>query len=278
MSAIQSIRWRLVLGLLGGSGALLVAGLLSLWLQISRRVVADFDANLLAEGRALTSLVAVNGGDIRLDFADEAMPQFSAATEPAYFEVRRKDGELVQRSDSLGNLTLGPERMPLSPESIDGVVLGNGVRTRRVTLLTSPLQRESDESKEEPEEQEIHLAAATVYVAVAHGTARMDAFLDRLGWGILGFGGSMLVGIWLVILATLRWSLSPLDRLSCEVQRLDADSLGNALVSHGLPAELQPIVHQINALLHRLELAFRKERDFSANVAHELRTPLAELR
>jgi two-component system sensor histidine kinase QseC len=42
--------------------------------------------------------------------------------------------------------------------------------------------------------------------------------------------------------------------------------------------ELQPICARLNALLARLEESFARERRFSADLAHELRTPLAELR
>ena len=42
--------------------------------------------------------------------------------------------------------------------------------------------------------------------------------------------------------------------------------------------ELKPIVGRLNELLGRIEGAFRRERRFTSNVAHELRTPIAELR
>ena len=45
-----------------------------------------------------------------------------------------------------------------------------------------------------------------------------------------------------------------------------------------LPSELKPIAGRLNDLLARLEGSFERERRFSANLAHELRTPIAELR
>src|SRR5262249_38262849 len=54
--------------------------------------------------------------------------------------------------------------------------------------------------------------------------------------------------------------------------------LATRFPTESLPLELQPIVVRLNELLARLQSAFARERRFTAAAAHELRTPLAELR
>jgi signal transduction histidine kinase len=76
----------------------------------------------------------------------------------------------------------------------------------------------------------------------------------------------------------LRRGLAPLDTMAAEAQSIDERSLDRRFANGALPAELEPIRTRLNDLLERLERSFDRERRFNAAVAHELRTPIAELR
>ena len=72
--------------------------------------------------------------------------------------------------------------------------------------------------------------------------------------------------------------LRPLRRVAREVEHIGAENLHERVNDEHAPRELQPITSRLNELLGRLEEAFDREKRFSGNVAHELRTPIAELR
>jgi two-component system OmpR family sensor kinase/two-component system sensor histidine kinase QseC len=84
-----------------------------------------------------------------------------------------------------------------------------------------------------------------------------------------------------VLILCVAWvvqrSLSPLRFVTREVQQRDAGTL-TPLGEANLPEEIAPLVGELNRLLGRLSHAFSAQRDFIADAAHELRSPLTSLR
>lgn len=78
----------------------------------------------------------------------------------------------------------------------------------------------------------------------------------------------------LSMLVIVHGARKPLQKLSVELSSRGGSDL-NPLAVKDLPQELQPLVNTMNDLMHRLQSAFEAERNFTANSAHELRTPLA---
>lgn len=82
-----------------------------------------------------------------------------------------------------------------------------------------------------------------------------------------------------VIMALLGWiavylGLLPLRQISALVAAISAEQLDQALPEASVPPELRDLVLAFNRMLARLEDSFRRLSEFSADLAHELRTPI----
>ncbi len=91
---------------------------------------------------------------------------------------------------------------------------------------------------------------------------------------VLGcFSLAVLVLIW----GVSQWSLRPLSRASAEAAQAGPRNPGLRVTSVRLPTEVRPLVDAVNGALDRMEAAYEAERRFTADAAHELRTPLSVL-
>lgn len=116
-----------------------------------------------------------------------------------------------------------------------------------------------------------------VTVNLGLDVSRDDALLTRLAWVLLAasLAGAAVVTVTGFLLVTR--GLGPVRELSAQVDAVALGQPGMRLDGAGQPSELLPLVERFNALLARVERAYRQLEGFNADVAHELRTPLTTL-
>ena len=121
---------------------------------------------------------------------------------------------------------------------------------------------------------------------LAGGSLAVDYTVDFAGDAAIGRRWG-----WLMVLATLaagavvsvgaRWhvqrQLRPLNELAAQTRAISPQQLNRRLTLADPAEELLPWVTQFNALMQRLEQSYAQLEGFNADVAHELRTPLANL-
>lgn len=303
---MHSIRQQLLREILGGAFALLLLAGAILGFVTHRRVVQEFDRALEAKARALMTLTARDGRRIDVDFRKESMPEFEAedpedekeeedqGTEPEdeeleYFQIFLDGhGAVVARAPSLQGKDL-----PLKRETPKGAAFRNwrlpdGRRGRVVQITFQPRVDPPDPAEVEkaidPEDIVFELPPAVderatrLVLLVARSREALDALLRSLYFTLGGLAALLLAGIGLLVRRSIRRGFAPIDAINTQIRQIGPETLDGRLTLASAPEELATILAALNGLLERVERGFARERHFSSDVAHELRTPVAELR
>jgi signal transduction histidine kinase len=246
--------------------------------EASRRATDEFDAALLTKARILMALTEQEAGVIEFDYKPHLLTEFEVTERPEYFQFYLDDGTMLLRSPRLSE-DLPYDSSKPSESTIQDLELPDG-RTGKFIQLSfeprGPVEAGDDEDAAAAGAEQYDVRS--VAVVVARGRERLDAHLAEMYVAITGAGGlAILIGAFLVWRA-LTAGFRPIDSIASKVSALGPESLGSRIEEPRTPRELAPVVKQINALLERLDDSFQRERRFTGNVAHELRTPIAELR
>ncbi|MGH8143912.1 MAG: sensor histidine kinase [Steroidobacteraceae bacterium] len=253
----SSLRVRLLLSLLLGVGLTLAAFLLVIDSMIDRQVQNTLDERLAARAGALVEDIDRQRS---LGAALHITPPVYG--DPVYFEVRDRDGRVLATSGSLGELPVTPSFTVGDP--FDVRLRDN--RPARAIILPASSNVSAGSS------------ARNSVVVVAEDRTKTDELSNEVDFILWTGYAAVLVICAGIALLTVRMSLKPLQRAATAAERISVEEPHMALPLGGMPREILPLGEQINSLLERLRAALDRERGFSENLAHELRTPIAEIR
>ncbi len=187
---------------------------------------------------------------------------------PDWFRVQTMAGTVLLQSDSPDPGSL-PAGAPENEEpTIVETTLG-GQTPARMALLRFELRYPGPPNRRPPPIQGVLMAA--------EDTLALQNQLSATGWILLLSICAALLLAGLVAWGVSAASLKPVGDMAERIGDMREDRLDERLDSDSLPVELQPVARRLNDLLARVGAAFRRERGFTADVAHELRTPLAGL-
>lgn len=272
---MNSIQRRLTLTLGALCCLLWCAGSVAAYLGVRAELVSAFDLALKTDAQALTNMAEESENQFKFDSTGELMPEFDREERPDYFQVWLPDGSTLQRSPALalegGNLPL--KAGTLEAPRFWNLTLPDGLHGRAIGIHFNPKVDEDT-----PSIPGVPRPRGPLVLVTAFHRGDLDAQLHHLGALLLLVGATMAAATVLVVTIVVRRGLQPLATLAERAGKIDASSLQLRFPLDHAPAELLPIGQRLNDLLARLEASFSRERRFSADVAHELRTPIAELR
>jgi signal transduction histidine kinase len=248
-----------------------------LYWYVQGALTRQFDAALLAKARALGALLRpVDNGRVEFDFTDNTTPEYEQLKSGEYFELWSDNGQPVTRSKSLGN-----DMLSLTPQSTDEPRLLDlslaGGRAGRVVVLRITPSIEIEENTLDETTLATRLKEHYLLV-VAREREDLNHALITVALGELGGLGALVAAFSILVPWLIGRHLRPVQRIAAQAGQIDTGALATPFPVADMPAELQPICLRLNESLDRLHGAFIREHRFSADVAHELRTPIAELR
>jgi two-component system OmpR family sensor kinase len=242
--APPSLRRRLGIGLAIGVTVLWLAASVVAALLLKREIDEVFDSALQEVAQRVLPLAYSELLARDADASPQQMPPVGPHREYITYVVRNAAGrDLLQSSDA------DPALIP------HGLTPGFHTTDRLRTYTETAVQ-------------------GTVVVTTAEDLFHRQAALRRavvaLVWPLAALVPIAVLGVWLAV----RLAFRPVDAFRAA---LEARGRGNLMPVDGesLPEELAPVAVSVNALIGCLRGALDAERSFTANSAHELRTPIA---
>ena len=284
---MYSIRSRLNLTIVTGMIVVFSVTAAFLYVLIAKQVENVFDGALYDKAQAMITLTEMESdAEIEFDFTEEGMmPEFVAGEDLQYYQLHDElTGETI-KSPSLGAAELPHIGVEPGEHRYTDLELADGRAGRLIEINFLPRVESSEpvwqaaDIGDDEWEAETPPEPRPIVLVYARERESLDETLLAIGLTIGGVIVGMIALTAFIIPRLVGSGLSPLSRLAGQVGEFDASRLDLRITEDiEQSTEIEPIRRQLNHLLERLQSAFEREKRFSSNVAHELRTPLSELK
>jgi two-component system OmpR family sensor kinase len=240
----RSLQWRLSISLVGGVVLMWVFGILITGYLLRSEMNEIFDSAIKQVAQRVLPLAVRDIVEREEEGISQRMASVTKGPELLTYIVRDSKGRaLISSFDAV--------------ETVFPTYVANGFSATETHRIYSESALSGD----------INIMVAE---PLAHRTNAIQHAVLGLFLPLLLLIPLSLLGVWWRV----RVSLRPIHKLQSEIETRGGNDL--AVVSYGvLPTEIEPIAQAVNSLLERLRRALDSERSFTANSAHELRTPVA---
>lgn len=237
---------------LGGAGAAITYALTNSYANLA------YDRALFDSAVSLAQQVSLSGGNVHLDLPPQAKSVLltDQSDKVVYRAVDLNTGRVLDQNANLGEWANQAARVN-QPTYRDAQTAVGPLRVVALEQLLSNGDR--------------------ILIEVGETRHKRDLLTREILGGLaLLVMGMVTLTIGLVWRGTAK-ALAPLERLELEAASRSVDNLA-PLSPLGAPREVRGLINAINRLMARLEAAIGLQQRFTANAAHQLRTPLAGLR
>ncbi|MGI4741673.1 MAG: sensor histidine kinase [Janthinobacterium lividum] len=251
---------RIALHYVLATAALVAAAYLVVWGVVRHRVYLDLDANLRFEAAKHMAELRVMGGTLRFGNRREweEREHLEVQVDPVFIQVNDLRGHLTDRSPNLK-----ADQLAFDTTAGAGAPRNSALRGKALRQLQVPVQR----------------GGATVgYLLAAISSEAAQHVLGSLEMVLLGSFPVVLLALFGSARVLAGRSIAPVAQITAATNRITRSNLSERVALPPRPDELHTLATAINGLLHRIEQAVERQKQFTADASHELRTPLAVLR
>ncbi len=251
---------------------------------VMRSVVhKELDSALLIRARAMSALLEKEKNGWEIENLKAVKESFSRENEPGdFYEIREASGKLISRTTDIQ--AQFPPELSLSPAEVLSfpLRLADGHPGRGIRLLYTPVpsdEHEKDRSREQAVDASLSPAAKEpIHIFIARDITSQQQVFKKLLWISSVCCLAAIVLSTLMVRFWLQKGLLHLKVLANHAREVNAEGRMERFPTGNIPEEIHDISHCLNGMLERLEQSIQKERQFTDNVAHDLRSPVAELR
>lgn len=254
--SIRTIRVRLTLWFVMLLAIILVTFSAFLYLTLAHNLDAELNRSLGAEAQRIIASIDLQDGQPALN--GEFDPQSTGIVVALYSRTGTQLMDTNARPAFLRATAALAQRIPSEP-TLATVQLTDGTRWRVLTMPVIEEGRVAGVLQVGRSEEEISRALGQLVTLMAIAIPATILFTVA--------GGLFLAGR----------ALNPIDQITRTAERLGAQDLSQRLNLRGTDDEVGRLAATFDGMLERLDRAFRRQREFTADASHELRTPLASL-
>ncbi|TWT41274.1 Sensor kinase CusS [Phycisphaerae bacterium RAS1] len=245
------------------------------WWRMNRVLLAELDGALGTEARALAARVENEHGGLGLDLPTGSLADAGLGGE-VLARISTADGRVLFCSDALKRGAAEPRSSAaISPDPggryFDLLVESAG--DFRAVELHVLVKRDPED---DPDAETAEPLPATVMVA--RPLAPLRQTLRELALTLAGAAVLSAIAALLAARHVAHRGVAPISVVAARIGEADPNGPPLALDPRRVPEELDPVVAKTNELLARVQSELNRQRQLTADVAHDLRTPIAGVR
>ncbi len=265
----SSIKAKIIIFYMGTLFVILSALGVFLYFSLGKIVYNSIDFSLLSRAKSLATLVNIENNKTEFNFSDEVIWKYNSPRSKSFFQIRRLNGNTLEKSASLGISEL-PFSAKKNQTNFRTIIL-DGEPARLINFYVSGINRHNNKEKGSIANNKGHALVIQCAENIEDKIDLLQSYGIILFLSILFTMGISASGGFLIA----KKALTPLKKISETIDRISESNLTERIEHETIPDELSDMAYSFNHTFDRLERSFNRQNQFIADASHELRTPLS---